>query len=544
MKTCLANIIIVSVCAATELAGAATLTVTSTADADDYAPGTLRAALASAKDGDTIDATGVSGVILLGDELPVFSSVTILGPGPDVLSVAGDGWSRVFHVYVPATATISGLTITNGYADYFNSGAGILGSPAGGGIWNEGAILTVSNCVVNGNSAGPNSIGPGPDLNGIGGGILNDGTYGNATLTVVNCKIIGNVAAYGGGILNLGPATLTINNSTISGNVACFGGGIYNGWGDNAFMLITGSTISSNSAFGSSYFGYGVGSLGQGGGIVNGAAGSNATLIANCTISGNSSFDPGGASGIMNYGYYGNAPLTIINSTFSGNSTASGDVEILNYGEGGSAPLQIGSTILNAGASGVTISNVLGAVISLGYNLSSDDSGGLLTNSTDLINTDPMLGPLQDNGGPTFTHALLPGSPAIDQGKNLSGSAYDQRGAPFVRTFDDPFVPNAPGGEGTDIGAFEMQTSTVTPAQAVQHLLDLVSSHWRRPQPLSATLDAALASVERGNVTAAVNQLQAFQSKVRAQVAPSDPLLAGTLLQEANGLIISLTIAH
>jgi hypothetical protein len=89
-----------------------------------------------------------------------------------------------------------------------------------------------------------------------------------------------------------------------------------------------------------------------------------------------------------------------------------------------------------------------------------------------------------------------------------------------------------------------MQTSTVTPAQAVQHLLDLVSSHWRRPQPLSATLDAALASVERGNVTAAVNQLQAFQSKVRAQVAPSDPLLAGMLLQEANDLIISLTIAH
>jgi hypothetical protein len=527
MKTCLANIIIVSVCAATELADAATLTVTSTAD---YAPGTLRAALASAKDGDTIDATGVSGTILLyGDEeaeLRTTESVTILGPGPDVLSVAGSGWSRVFHVFGPATATISGLTITNGYATYNNSDGGVFGSGAGGGIWNDGAILTVSNCVVNGNSAGPNNIGY---ANGTGGGIFNDGRYGNATLTVVNCKIIGNVAAYGGGILNLGPATLTINNSTISGNVACYGGGIYNA----GFMLITGSTISSNSAFGSDDA-YGDSYVGQGGGIMSDAA----VQIANTTISDNFALERGGC--IIN-----SAPLTIINSTFSGNSTAPGDVEILNDGgESGSATLQIGSTILNAGASGVAISNVLGAVISLGYNLSSDNGGGFLTNSTDLINTDPMLGPLQDNGGPTFTHALLPGSPAIDQGKNLSGSAYDQRGAPFTRTFDDPFTPNAPGGDGTDIGAFEVQTSTITPAQAVQHLLEQVNSHWRRPQPLRATLDAALASIERGNVTAAVNQLQAFQNKVRAQVAPSDPLLAGTLLQEAGEIIISLTMAH
>src|SRR5436190_2167770 len=66
-----------------------------------------------------------------------------------------------------------------------------------------------------------------------------------------------------------------------------------------------------------------------------------------------------------------------------------------------------------------------------------------------------MLGPFQDNGGPTFTHALLPGSPAIDKGKNFNGSTTDQRGLP--RTFDDPTVSNATGGDGTDIGAFEVQ---------------------------------------------------------------------------------------
>ena len=80
---------------------------------------------------------------------------------------------------------------------------------------------------------------------------------------------------------------------------------------------------------------------------------------------------------------------------------------------------------------------------SLGYNLYGDSGTNLL------------LGPLQDNGGPTWTHAPLPGSPAIDAGKNFSGSATDQRGA--ARTIDYSGVPNAPDGDGTDIGAVEVQ---------------------------------------------------------------------------------------
>ena len=93
--------------------------------------------------------------------------------------------------------------------------------------------------------------------------------------------------------------------------------------------------------------------------------------------------------------------------------------------------LEIGNTILNRGASGVNIySNGDGIVTSLGYNLSSDDGGGILTGPGDQINTDPLLGPLQDNGGPTFTHALLPGSPAIDAGDpNFTPPPFfDQRG--------------------------------------------------------------------------------------------------------------------
>ena len=110
---------------------------------------------------------------------------------------------------------------------------------------------------------------------------------------------------------------------------------------------------------------------------------------------------------------------------------------------------QIGSTILNA----ASIVNDRGTVTSLGHNLSSDGGGGFLTATGDQTNTNPMLGPLQDNGGPTFTHALMASSPAIDKGKNFSGSATDQRANP--RTFDDPNIANASGG-GTDIGAVEM----------------------------------------------------------------------------------------
>ena len=67
-----------------------------------------------------------------------------------------------------------------------------------------------------------------------------------------------------------------------------------------------------------------------------------------------------------------------------------------------------------------------------------------------------LLGPLQDNGGPTFTHALLLGSPAIDQGTG-NGLTADQRGEGFPRTFDVPRMRNARGGDGTDAGAFELR---------------------------------------------------------------------------------------
>src|SRR6266480_164132 len=147
--------------------------------------------------------------------------------------------------------------------------------------------------------------------------------------------------------------------------------------------------------------------------VGGGAYNDQSTLtVSNCTLSGNSA---GAAGGIDNDGRYGGATLTINNSTLSGNSVnATGGIRgaILND----HATITIGDTILNTGgASGENIYNA-GTITSNGYNLSNDNGGGLLTGMGDQINTDPMLGPLQDNGGPTFTHALLTSSPAIDAG--------------------------------------------------------------------------------------------------------------------------------
>src|SRR5262249_62255129 len=123
----------------------------------------------------------------------------------------------------------------------------------------------------------------------------------------------------------------------------------------------------------------------------------------------------------------GKATITVKASTLSGNSAGGNGGAIRNNGTGGSATVELGSSILKAGASGANIANLSGAVNSDGFNLSSDSAGGLLTSLTDQLNTDPMLGPLQDNGGASFTHALLPGSPAIYRGENFTGSATDPR---------------------------------------------------------------------------------------------------------------------
>lgn len=285
-----------------------------------------------------------------------------------------------------------------------------------------------------------------------GGGVLNAGT-----MTISSSIISGNIAGAGGGIYNSG--TLTISTSTISGNFAAStysaaGGGIYN----NGSLTINNSTLTKNS--GTPAFVYG-------GAILNGGT----LAINNSTLSGNSANgSTGGAGGAIDTGA---GTVTITNSTISGNSASAifggggiyaegGTVEISNSTISGNSSAVPGGGISNTGATVVLQNSIVagshkggncyGTMTSNGYNLSSDRTCNF-SHTGDLNKTNPKLGPLHNNGGPTQTMALKTGSQAIDAG-NPSGCTdnlgqlltTDQRGQPR---------PDKEDAGGCDMGAYE-----------------------------------------------------------------------------------------
>jgi hypothetical protein len=267
---------------------------------------------------------------------------------------------------------------------------------------------------------------------GEGGG----GIYNSGVLKLVSSIVSGNATsaacirlcgAQGGGIYNA-QGTVTISNSTLSGNTArvgcreCFAGGgaIFN----LGTTTINDSTLSGNSAVSSGIEGR------AGGGAVYNAA---TLMINNSTLNGNT-----GAGAIDN-----GATVTISSSTLSGNT---GDI----YNTG-SATLQ--NTIVANSSRGPDCS---GTMTSKGYNLSSDPSCDL-SGPGDMNDINPVLGPLQNNGGPTQTMALLAGSPAIDAG-NPSGCTDGQGHLLTTDQRGDP-RPDKEDGGGCDIGAYEHQSN-------------------------------------------------------------------------------------
>jgi len=373
---------------------ATTLIVTNT---NDSGPGSLRQALADVNDGDSIDFAVTGTIGLTSGELLVDKAIMISGPGAGNLAVNGNAKSRVFHV-TGGNVTISGLTITNGDASE---------NLPGGGIYNDHSTLTVNNSTISGNLAGQ------------GGGICNDGQMGGtAALQIDNSRMSGNSAGLGGAIFNnaefSGYAVAQINSSSIAGNAgtAIFSLACIENQCGQATVQVDNSTLTGNS----------------GGGIF--ADPRSDLEIGNSTLSDNE-------GGLVNY-YSGFISNSTLNESFGNDIHNEGFVTINN-------------AVLKVGPSGHSIVNVVGVgtVKSLGYNLSSDDGGGYLTGPGDQINADPMLGPLQDNGGPTLTHALLPGSPAIDSGDpNFTPPPFfDQRGQGFDRV----------RGNRIDVGSFEVQ---------------------------------------------------------------------------------------
>ena len=332
------------------------------------------------------------------------------------LAAALDGDTIDFNLTYPATILLSTNLVVS--SNVTISGPGPNNLAVDGNVNGRVFFISVGKTVTISGLTISNGVASGSFPDSEGGGIYNQ----HATLTVSNCMLIGNSASgNGGGIFN-DRGTLTVTNSTLSGNSATVdGGGIFN------------SGV------------FGIGTL----------------TISNSTLSDNSAAGSEGGGGIFNQSLTpGTAAVTVKNCTFTGNSAVHAGGGIFIYRLSGANTLTIGGTILNntAGVSGTNIENIGGGdLTSLGYNLSSDGAAGYLTATGDQLNTNPMLGPLQDNGGPTFTHALLPGSPAIDMGDPsfTPPPDYDQRGPAFSRVFNGRI----------DIGAFEVQpTPTPSPS--------------------------------------------------------------------------------
>jgi hypothetical protein len=403
---------------------------------------------------DVIDfQAGLKGTInLTTGELLISDSLKINGPGATVIKVSGQGSTRDFEVATGTTVTIGGLTIENGRDGDF--------SGKGGGILNMG-VLTVSgesrltgNFAYSGGGAicnlGTVTISGGSTLTGNfayseGGAIYNLGT-----VTISGGSTLSDNTAFGGGaISNLG--TVTVDGSTLSGNstqgVAYSGGAIYN---RGTAMVRGGSVLSDNSAaYGGAIFnGNGTvtvdsstlsgNSAQDGGGIYN----VGRMTVSDCTITDNSAIIGGGINNVVS--------LTVSDCTITDNScgmTAGGEATLYN-------------TIVARNARDGTdddISLLGGGTVSStsAYNLIGiGGSGGLVNgvNGNQVGVANPGLGLLANNGGPTQTIALLPGSPAIDAGSNAgipAGVQFDQRGPGFPR------IAN-----GTvDIGAFELPST-------------------------------------------------------------------------------------
>ena len=469
----------------------------------------LREAIALANSGDTItfNSSLSGGTINLSfGELAIDKSLTIEGLGADQLTIDNIGTGRVFNIDDgnfdnDLNITLDGLTITGGSLSPFVSnpngpnGGGIFttenlelinssvsGNSAGsqgGGIYSSGDRLIIDNSTISDNVA----IDARGGLSGsFGGGIATVGT----TVEITGSSIVNNTAAIGGGGgLNFQDSQVTIAGSSIADNFGSGAGGINS---DNSNVNIDRTVINGNST---GIFG--------GSGAIDSDANSVLT-IDRTTIDANSGIDPfnptpprgsqafvagigaRGTTTITNstitnsiveriddplspdnprasipqsptgFGVRNTGDLTIINSTFSGNpdagiSNEGGTVNIFNttLADG------LANVDLTADDNSATVISTIVADDSQELEIAIDENSNLIGNSEDLL-----LGELQDNGGFTQTIALLDDSPAIDAGSNPSALDFDQRGEGFDRTV----------GNGTDIGAFELQVPEESNSEA------------------------------------------------------------------------------
>ncbi len=257
---------------------------------------------------------------------------------------------------------------------------------------------------------------------------------------VISGLTLANGDGGGGGAIFVILTNLTVKGCVLTGNIANGYGAL---WGTNASVVLDGCTISNNSAA-------------SDGAIGNEASngGTSTMTIINCTISGNTTTDTvnNGPTVVRNVSDDKNstATMTLVSTTMSGNT---GGFRQTSVADPTKATILVQNTII-ASTGANFVSGNGGVYVSQGFNLSNQNNVAILNGTGDRNNTNPMLGQLQDNGGSTPTHALLPGSPAIDKGN--TSLTTDQRG--FPRPIDDPASVNG-GGNNSDIGAYEFGSS-------------------------------------------------------------------------------------
>lgn len=440
----------------------------------------------------------------------VVQSCQILGKGDSVINqhTTLDAWGgglasigATGNVIITGS-TLTGNTAAGGNGGNFNNGAG--SNARGGSIYFEGGTLNINGSRID-NSAANGGKGGDQDQNGqtnggFGGTAQGGGAWvGSGTATINNTTFENTTAnggdsgtggngsepagpADGGGLYSL--ATATVTNSTfhlagatggrsgdtfgstcLGGHTSLEGGGARGGaiFADGGSLIINTATFANNFA---------IGGDGGNGGQTNGGL--------NCGAHGKGGFAYGGAIANNNA-----ATVNIKHGTISGNNAQAGNTGVNQGGankppqlvaEGAGGGIRVGpasvtleNTIIagNSAANGLGDTtgaptpgpNVDGTITSNGHNLLGvvTDAGGF-TGTGDLTGANPMLAALADNGGPTQTMKLLPGSQAIDAGV-AAGATFDQRGMP--RTLDDPGVVNAATSDGTDIGAFEAEVPCV-----------------------------------------------------------------------------------
>jgi hypothetical protein len=383
----------------------------------------------------------------------IINPLTIVGNGATIerSSAPGTPEFRLFYAQYKrfgqdrGDLTLQALTLRNGIAE------------VGGAMYNLYGTMTLTNVTVSGNRA----------TIYYGGGIHNE----QGSLTLQNSTISGNSGGSdgGGGISNYG--TLTLQNSTIrDNNAGGDGGGILN---VRSTLIVKQSTLSGNST--STY----------GGGI----ASSGWVTLQQSTISGNSASISGG--GIDNA--YDDSTLTVENSTISGNSAFKVGGGIKNNG-----PATLQNTIVaNSPAGG----NCDGRITDSGGNLSGDATCAF-TVASSRSSVDPLLGPLANNGGPTQTHALLPGSPAMDAAVNCPPPATDQRGVA------------RPQGSACDSGAFELDTTR--PSVTINQASGQADPTSSAPVLFTATFSEDVSDFSASDVT-----LSGTANRIGASVAVS-----------------------